>query len=148
MMMTRLHRDNCERSRAHEGYNILLKCLYDAHGRFERKNAAQKGKWKMRSVSRIRQRASITKLLIISINGLMHLFRSVKTVQGLVSLTLPASLSWVFRYDSVSFLFSCIKISDNDLTLNLLLTYTLTHVDWIHRKIRFDTGPSGMKQLP
>lgn len=41
-MMTRLHRDDCERS--NEGYNILLKCLYDAHGRFERKNAAQKGK--------------------------------------------------------------------------------------------------------
>lgn len=34
------------RDRAHEGYDILLKCLYDAHGRFERKNAAVEGKVK------------------------------------------------------------------------------------------------------
>lgn len=39
--------------------------------------------------------ASISELLIISINGLMHLFRAVKTAQGLVSLTLPsASRGW------------------------------------------------------
>lgn len=76
----------------------------------------------------------------------MHLFLAVKTAQGLVSLTLPAPRSWIFRYDSVSFLFPCIKISDNDLTLNLLLTYTYTCLQ-IYRKMKFDTGPSGMEQL-
>lgn len=43
-MMTRDFIVMIVRDRAREGYDILLKCLYDAHGRFERKNAAQKGK--------------------------------------------------------------------------------------------------------
>lgn len=46
----------------------------------------------MRSASRITRRGEhISELLIISINGLMHLFRTVKTAQGLMSLTLPGA---------------------------------------------------------
>lgn len=69
------------------------------------------------------QRASITKLLIISIKRLMYLFRAAKTAQGLVSLTLPEHACFSLRLLD-SFLFPGIKIDDNDPTPNLLLTYT------------------------
>lgn len=69
------------------------------------------------------QRASITKLLIISIKRLMYLFSAVKTAQGLVSLTLPERACFSLRLLD-SFLFPGIKIGDNNLTPNLLLIYT------------------------
>lgn len=110
--------------------------------RFERKNARAEGKVKDAKRFKDIAAVSISELLIISINGLMHLFRAVKTAQGLVSLTLPgASLRAGFPLASAReqpvalFLFASYQDRDddnvqrdNDLTPNPLPTcYTHAH---------------------
>lgn len=90
MTMTRLYRMIIVEDREYEGYSILLKCLSDAHKWFSRaKECRAEGKVKEAELFQGYIPACITKLLIISINRLMYLFRTVKTAQGLMSLTLP-----------------------------------------------------------
>lgn len=132
MTMTRLYRDHCGGSRVRRIRYSTKMFKWCAQTILERKNAAQKGKWKMRSCFKDMP-ASITTVLIISINRLIYLFRAIKTDS--CPWHCPSARRFPLRLLD-SFLFPDIKIGDNNLTPNLLLTYTYAHVSWIHWKMR------------